>query len=166
MLNFLGNHWSCFKDDNAQDFLLSPMSGWFVKNYKRVVKDSSRAFCSRPPRLMSSNSTHVNVTLINLLEFNQTMFERCPSECHCSLNNINTPLWVTVNCSNAQLSKMPEILPNHTQAVDVSHNNVSKYFQDTSIVCIGFRYEENCMKKGLIVTKIDIKLKEIVPILI
>lgn len=108
---------------------------------KLFVPGPSRPSFTSPPTpamSMSHSCIYWNLTgwaaarQKNILEntfhdiyFFQTMFENCPDKCHCSLNNINTPLWVSVNCSSLNLTKLPEKLPENTLELDISHNQVS-----------------------------------------
>ena len=94
----LGNPWACFKDEekkeqssdetlsksmndqqktdfsnhmNHSDWLVTSLSGWLQPEYGSIVQDKAKTFCARPKLKAHSNSSHANVTLLSLLEFNQ-----------------------------------------------------------------------------------------------
>ena len=51
----------------------------------------------------------------------------CPTKCICHVNSSQSdasPLWTSVDCSNASLESLPDQLPENTRKLDVSHNEV------------------------------------------
>jgi len=57
------------------------------------------------------------------------MDKTCPPNCICKIININDPLIVRVNCSNANLKELPKVLPPNTQILNVAHNQVFTHLQ-------------------------------------
>ena len=56
----------------------------------------------------------------------------CPTECICHVNSSQSeisPLWTSVDCSNASLESLPDRLPENTRMLDVSHNEVINIYE-------------------------------------
>ncbi|XP_027836855.2 protein halfway isoform X1 [Aphis gossypii] len=97
--------------------------------YKLYFKKYNETFCMSSLSFHWFNSTEK--VALNQVEIINKLYEDCPLNCSCKWHGIEmvqetkTLHTVEVDCSNKQLSSLPENLPENTVLLNVTNNNIT-----------------------------------------
>ncbi|GFT79338.1 hypothetical protein NPIL_405161 [Nephila pilipes] len=109
-VNLTGNLWVCDKK-------LLPLHDW-LRKYETYKEG---AICAEPPELHSYTIQHA----LEILYLERQTLE-CPTcnatMCNCTISK--DKLVITVDCSNRGLTRLPEVLPHRTKALNLYNNKI------------------------------------------
>ncbi|CAH1775109.1 unnamed protein product [Owenia fusiformis] len=80
---------------------------------------------------------------------------KCPENCECFADTVKEPyVWIHIKCSNKGLDYIPFEIPNTTNVLDVSHNNINQLdsatFHNTSCPILQIMDLSSCQITALI----------------
>lgn len=127
-----GNPWPCFDVIQVPTPVPNPNGLTWILEFREQFQDVSSTFCAKHEHnqwsqiVVTQPSSRVsNVTLIDYLNSFHQMDEACPFECVCEIFSIVPPFKISVDCSNLNLTELPQLVPDNTQILNVENNHIS-----------------------------------------
>eukprot|EP00094_Tigriopus_californicus_P008966 TCALIF_08641-PA protein Name:"Similar to hfw Protein halfway (Drosophila pseudoobscura pseudoobscura)" AED:0.11 eAED:0.11 QI:0/0.85/0.87/0.87/0.42/0.62/8/66/414 len=128
----MGNPWPCFDVIQVPTPDAIPNGLVWMLAFQEQFQDVSSTFCAKHEHnqwsqiVATQPSSRVsNATLIDYLHSFHQMDRTCPSECVCEIFSIVPPFKIRVDCSNLNLTELPQVVPDNTQILNVEHNQIS-----------------------------------------
>jgi len=133
-----GNDWSCFtEEDNSlilSRFTHAMEMFWLLeKKFLQAWRDRAETFCSqskvKATLLKERQDKEDNSEQLKpFLSFVLKATKSCPDECECHIGrNIIKRNGIFLDCSNRNLTRLPDNIPSNVISLDISHNKLTQF---------------------------------------